>query len=239
MVRLETTVEATMLGNRLIALALALLGLFATAASAADLRGTQSPEETKGEAGFYFVHLGPAGLILDEGAEIYAAGYQIPRGDISVKSHLTFAAEVGYFFTPNVALSFTGGFPPNVKVEAAGSMNGMGRVGETTYGPVTLTAHYHFTGLGRLQPYVGIGPAFMYVFDTKDGLMSSLKLDHAIGVAFQVGADYMITDHWGVFVDVKKALLRTEGTGFIGPAPIRADVKLDPLVIHSGVTYRF
>jgi outer membrane protein len=228
-----------MLGNRLTALALAALGLFATAASAADLRGTQGPEDTPPDAGFFFVHLGPAGLVLDEGAEIYAGGYRIPGGDISVKSHVTFAAEVGYYFTPNIAVSFTGGFPPNVKIEADGSMDGLGRVGATTYGPMTVTAHYHFTGLGRLQPYVGIGPAFMYVFDSKDGLMGTLNIDHAMGVAFQVGADYMINDHWGVFVDVKKAILRTEATGFLGAAPIRTDIKLDPLVLHTGVTYRF
>jgi outer membrane protein len=226
-------------GNRLTALALAVLATFATAASAADLRGTQGPDGTSSDAGFFFVHLGAAGLILDEGAEIYAGGYRISGGDISVKSHLTFAAEVGYYFTPNIAVSFTGGVPPNVKIKADGSMDGLGRVGATTYGPMTLTAHYHFTGWGRLQPYVGIGPAFMYVFDEKDGLMGSLDIDHAIGVAFQVGADYMITDNWGVFVDVKKAILRTEATGFLGPAPIRADVKLDPLVLHTGVTYRF
>ena len=57
-------------------------------------------------------------------------------------------------------------------------MKGIGRLGETTYGPMALTAHYHFTGLGRLQPYVGVGAAFMYVFDEKDGLMGQLNLDH-------------------------------------------------------------
>ncbi len=228
-----------MFRNRLAALALGMMATVATAASAADLRGTQGPEEGPPEPGFFFAHIGPAGLILDESAEIHAAGHRIPGGDISVKSHLTFAVEAGYFVTPNVAVSFTGGLPPNVKVEAAGTMDGMGRVGATTYGPMTLTAHYHFTGLGRLQPYAGVGAAFMYVFDEKDGLMSSLKLDHAIGIAFQVGADYMITDRWGIFVDVKKAILRTEATGFLGPAPIRADIKLDPLVLHTGVTVRF
>src|SRR3712207_5807250 len=111
-----------MLGNRLTALALAVIATFATAASAADLRGTQGPEGTPSKAGFFFVHLGAAGLILDEGAEIYAGGYRISGGDISVKSHLTFAAEVGYYFTPNIAVSFTGGVPPNVKIEANGSM---------------------------------------------------------------------------------------------------------------------
>jgi outer membrane protein len=132
-----------------------------------------------------------------------------------------------------------GGLPPSVKVEAGGTMKGIGRLGETTYGPMALTAPYHFTGLGRLQPYVGVGAAFMYVFDEKDGLMGQLNLDHTMGIAFQVGADYMITDHWGVFVDVKKAILRTEATGTFGPAPVRADVKLDPLVLHTGVTFRF
>lgn len=227
-----------MLRNSLAALALGVLGTFVTSVSAAELRGTQGTEEARGGSGF-FVHLGPAGLMLDESAEIYAAGYRIPGGDISIKSHPTFVVEAGYFINPNIAVSLTGGLPPNIKIEADGTMDGMGRVGATTYGPMTLTAHYHFTGLGRLQPYIGAGPAFMYVFDATDGLMGSLKIKNAVGVAFQVGADYMITDRWGIFVDVKKAILRTEATGFLGAAPIRADIKLDPLVIHTGVNLRF
>ena len=227
-----------MFRNRFAALALGMLAAMTSAVSAADLRGTQGPEEQP-QSGFFFVHAGVAGLVLDEGAEMYAGGYRLQGGDISVESHVTFAAEVGYFFTPNIAVSFTGGLPPSVKVEAAGTMKGMGRIGETTYGPMAVTAHYHFTGLGRFQPYVGVGAAFMYVFDEKDGLMGSLDLDHAMGIAFQVGADYMINDQWGVFVDVKKAILRTDGTGYFGAAPIRADVKLDPLVLHTGVTFRF
>ena len=221
------------------AIALGLAAAYAPAVLAADLRAKQEPRQEPAQTGYFFVHAGVAGLALDEGAEIYAGGYRIPKGDISVESHVTFAVEAGYMFTPNIGVSFTGGFPPSVKIEAAGSMLGMGRVGATTYGPMTLTAHYHFTELGRLQPYVGIGAAFMHVFDETDGLMGKLSLDDAMGVAFQIGADYMITDHWGVFVDVKKAILRTQATGYLGPAPIKADVKLDPLVLHTGVTLRF
>jgi outer membrane protein len=104
---------------------------------------------------------------------------------------------------------------------------------------MTLTAHYHFSGLGRLQPYIGAGPAFMYVFDDKDGIMGDLKIGHTVGFAVQIGADYMITDRWGIFVDVKKAILRTDATGSLGVAPVSADIKLDPLVVHTGVTFRF
>jgi outer membrane protein len=69
--------------------------------------------------------------------------------------------------------------------------------------------------------------------------MNELKVKNTVGIAFQAGADIMVNRHWGVFVDVKKALLRTTATGYLGPAPVKADVKLDPLVLSGGVTYRF
>ncbi len=49
----------------------------------------------------------------------------------------------------------------------------------------------------------------------------------------------MINRHWGAFFDVKKAFLRTTATGDLGGVPVRAKVVLDPLVVHSGLTYRF
>ncbi len=170
-----------------------------------------------------------------------AGGAPVPGGDIAIrpKPHPTFAVEIGYFITPNIAVSFTGGLPPKVNIEAAGTLAGLGRLGSTTYGPMTLTVHYHFTGFGRFQPYVGFGPTFMYVFRASDGLLTDLKINHAVGFAVQAGVDVMITQNWGAFVDVKKAYLRTRATGDLGGAPIRAKVKLDPLVLHAGVTYRF
>ena len=209
-------------------------------ANAADARAVDalaSKQETRPPN--FFVHIGPAGLVLDEDAHIYAAGNSVPGGTIKIKSHVTLAVEAGYFITPNFALSFTGGLPPTVKIQAAGTMDGMGRVGATTYGPMTFTMHYHFTGMGRFQPYIGAGPALMHVFDETDGIMSKLRVRNTAGFAVQVGADYMLSDNWGIFFDVKKAILRTDGTGYLGPVPIKADIKLDPLVVHSGVTFRF
>ena len=230
-----------MLWNRLAALLIGALGaVVAPGAGAADipaLRGTSQKHDTT--APRFFLHVGPAGLILDERAEIYAAGTRVDGGSIKIKSHLTFAVEAGYYLTPNLAVSFTGGLPPNVKIEASGTMDGLGRVGATTYGPTTATLHYHVTEMGRFQPYFGVGPAFMYVFDETDGIMSKLHIKHAVGYAVQAGANYMFTDRLGVFFDVKKAILRTEATGSLGAAPIKADIKLDPLVLHTGVTLKF
>jgi outer membrane protein len=150
-----------MVRNSLAAMALLLpLGVGATHASAADVPAEAPPVELRGPLGFY-VHVGLAGIDLDEGAKINVAGTRIIGGDVSIKPQLTPAVEVGYFFTPELAVSFTGGFPPRIKVEADGTMNGMGLVGRSTYGPMTLTAHYHIQGFGRFQPYLGLGAAFM------------------------------------------------------------------------------
>jgi outer membrane protein len=220
------------------ALVAAALGLSAGAAKSADL--AQAPVAAPAEAPLgFFVHVGPAGLVMSESARMKVAGQPLPGATIAIKSQLTPAVEVGYFVTRNVAVSFTGGFPPLAKIELDSALKPNPTIGKATYGPMTLTAHYHFTNFGPIQPYVGVGPAFMYVFDNDDGLMNELKVKNTVGIAFQAGADIMVNRHWGVFVDVKKALLRTTATGYLGPAPVKADVKLDPLVLSGGVTYRF
>ncbi len=215
------------------------IGMAGVAVASAFAADPSSKNDASADPSGFYVHVGPAGVFLNESASMEAAGQPVAGANISIKSQFTLAVEAGYFLAPNVAISFTGGFPPVAKIEAAGAMDGLGRVGATTYGPMTLTAHYHFTGWGPFQPYVGVGPAFMYVFNDKDGVMTKLKVDNTLGLAFQVGADFMLDSRWGLFFDVKKAILRTTATGFLGPVPIKADVKLDPLVIHSGLTYRF
>jgi outer membrane protein len=221
----------------------AAVGLFVARAHAADLPSVPPPPPAP--LGFsdvplgLYAHVGPAGLIMDEGATLKVAGQKQVGATIAIKSQVTAAVEVGYFVTHNLAVSFTGGIPPLAKIEADGTMKGYPTIGKASYGPMTLTAHYHFLDLGRFQPYVGAGAAYMYVFDDNDGLMNRLKVKEALGFAFQAGADFMIDQHWGVFVDAKKAILRTHATGFLGPMPVKADVKLDPLVLSGGLTYRF
>lgn len=202
------------------------------------LRPTVAPVASSWQSG-WFVHAGPAGLVLNESAKISLGGARVPGASISIDPQLTAAVEFGYFFNPNFAVSFTGGFPPTVDVLGRGTVAGLGKLGTATYGPATLTAHYHFTGFGNIQPYIGAGPTFMYVFNTKDGALSDLKLANAVGFAVQAGVNVMIDRNWGVFFDVKKAYLRSTTTGTLGGIPAKGKVVLDPLVIHTGVTYKF
>ena len=214
------------------------LVLSSSLACAADLFGQPAPLLAANPPSYY-IHVGPGGLILDESAKIAAGGVSVASGNIAVPSQASLLLETGYFVTPNIGVSFTGGIPPLAQFYGTGSLGMLGKLGSAVYGPTALTAHYHFTGLGAFQPYVGGGAVYMVVFKTNDGALTQAHLQNAWGATLQVGADYMINEHWGAFFDVKKAYLRSKATGFLGATPVVAKVKLDPLVLHMGLAYRF
>lgn len=83
-------------------------------AAAADFRPTLPPagEPVADAPGPFYVHVGPGGVFLNEGAKLYANGARIGGASIKAKPQLTAVVEGGYFVTPNWAFSFTGGIPP-------------------------------------------------------------------------------------------------------------------------------
>lgn len=211
--------------NRLALGAIAALSL-TTAANAEDLSR-------------WFVHVGPAEVALETKATVSMAGQAIPGAAVSIAPQWTVEAEVGYFVTPKIAVALAGGFPPTATINASGTLSALGRAGQMTYGPSTLNAQYHFIREGVFQPYVGAGLTVMLVFDTKDAALSNLKVDNAVGSDLQIGSDFMLSPHWGAYVDVKQAFLSTTATGALGGAPVSAKVQLNPAVFNAGAVYRF
>ena len=187
----------------------------------------------------FYLHVGAAGLLYDASAKISAFGNRIPGATVTVNDAPTVAAEVGYFLTSNIAVSVTGGYPPVSKFDGAGTLTGLGKLGKSQGGPAGLSVHYHFMDFGAFQPYIGGGLSMLVTFNAEDGLVTNLKVKHATGGLLQAGFDYMFDKNWGFFFDVKKVYIGTVGRGSLGGVPIKANVTLDPLVFHSGVSYRF
>ena len=188
----------------------------------------------------FFVHAGFSGLFLNEGASVRAFGAKIPGATISIPEQYTFGLEAGYFVTPRFAIAVSGGVPPTARINGAGTVAAVGRLGSILYGPTAVTAQYHFTDFGPFQPYLGVGPTVMFVFSEKDGALKNLKVDSSVGVVGQLGTNYMFNETWGVFVDLKLAYLRTQAKGLLlGATPIKANVRLDPAVVSAGLNYKF
>jgi outer membrane protein len=178
-------------------------------------------------------------VALNENASFTAGGAPVPGANVTIDPQYTLEASIGYYVTPNWTVTFTGGLPPTARVKGAGSIAPLGTLGSALYGPMTLTAEYHFNKDGKFQPYVGAGAAFLLIFKTKDGAVTDLKAEHDVGGAVSAGFDYMITPKTGVYVDARQTWLKTTTTGFLGPNAVIGKVRLDPAAYSVGVVHRF
>ncbi len=185
-----------------------------------------------------YLHVGPGALAFNAGATVKEAGAVIPGGAVKIDANGTLITELGYRWG-HLGVSLTGGFPPIATVVGDGALSPLHTLGRIRYGPTVLTAHYQFTSFGRFQPYIGGGPVFLLIFRNEDGAIQHLNVRDHVGAAVQAGAEYTLSRSWSAFVDAKKAWLMTTATADLGPAPIQARIRLDPIVIASGLSYRF
>lgn len=187
----------------------------------------------------WFVRGGVTQLTLEDVIDLEVAGTDIPGTALDTKSHYTPTVQIGRFIGQNFAAALTVGIPPHIDIKGAGTLEPFGKLAETTYGPATLTLQYRPLREGTFQPYVGAGIAYMMVFSTEDAAFQDVEIDDDLSLALEAGADIMLNDRYGIFIDAKKAFLRTEARGTFGGAPVVGQVKLDPWALSAGLVFRF
>lgn len=198
-----------------------------------------SPAFAQDVAPRWFVRGGVTQLTLADEITLKVAGTKVDNPGMSTKSHYTPTVQIGHFIGRDFAVALTTGIPPHIAIQGAKALAPFGTLAETTYGPATLTAQYRPLHRGAFQPYVGAGAAYMIVFSTKDAAFRDVKIDNDLAPALEAGADIMLSKRFGIFVDAKKAFLRTEARGTFGGAPVVGQVRLDPWALSAGGTFRF
>jgi outer membrane protein len=222
-----------------------------TRANAADL--TPVPEPLPPPAPLFYVHVGALGVFTLPDAQSTGGGFfnflPVLGGQISnvaIRPNYTLGLEAGYFITPNIAIALSAGVPPVAHLKATGlnltGALGTNLLGSVRYGPAMLIAQYHFTNFGPFQPYLGVGAAYVLNFgNISDGILTNLAVDQNFGFVMQAGADWMLTQNWGVYVDVKKVIYSTDVSGDLLNLgiPIRTHVQLDPWAAGAGITFKY
>lgn len=195
------------------------------------------------EPGNFMVHVMGSIVAPDASASnVVVGGVAQAGGDASVSNDIVPTLSMSYFFTPNLAVEAICCFT-NHDAFGQGSIKGAGKIANTWLLPATITAQYHFTGLGPVKPYVGAGASFFYFFSSKSGgalAGTDVDINPAFGVALQVGADLELGNGWYGRLDAKKIFIDTKvnWTNAAGSAA-SADLTVDPLVISAGLGYRF
>jgi outer membrane protein len=159
-------------------------------------------------------------------------------GDTEISNAYVPELDLSWFFTKNIAVEAIAAITPH-DAKATGTSLGTVDLGSVWLLPPTVLLQYHHPFQNGFKPYVGAGINYTIFLneDAPGGTVTSIDYQNALGWALQVGADYMLNEHWLVNVDVKKLFLNTDVS--INNGAIKANVDIDPWIIGAGLGYRF
>ncbi|MBA6117544.1 outer membrane beta-barrel protein [Pseudomonas putida] len=167
--------------------------------------------------------------------------------DSDTQLGLTFA----YMLTDHIGLELLAATPFKHTVGVKGLGGGLdGKLADIKQLPPTLSVQYYpMEPSSRFQPYAGVGINYTLFFDEdlssarKEQGFSNLKLQDSVGIAGQLGMDYMLTDNllinasvWYVDIDTKASV---NGPTALGYSKTKVDVDVDPWVYMVGLGYKF
>ena len=224
----------SLLGASLVALALAAPAAHAYQAGDMILRAgaiTTAPNESSGDLKFDGNKVSGTKATLDSDTQL----------------GLTFA----YMLTDHIGLELLAATPFKHTVGVKGLGGGLvGKLADIKQLPPTLSLQYYpMEPNSRFQPYAGVGINYTLFFDEdlssarKQQGFSNLKLQDSVGIAGQLGMDYMLTDNllvnasvWYVDIDTKASV---NGPTALGYSKTKVDVDVDPWVYMVGLGYKF
>lgn len=186
-----------------------------------------------------YVRLGLTRIAFVDGGALKADGAAIPGAAYDTDPRITATVEAGYFVTSAFSLSVSGTLPAKSKNIADGSLKGVGNLGSDDFSLFTATALYHLNRGGVMQPYVGGGIAYQATWDSDDGAVQNLDISDAHGPVVQGGLEVRVSERVGVYVDAKKAWLKNNATGSLGPSAITARPVLNPFILQAGASFHF
>lgn len=194
----------------------------------------------------------------------FGAGGVFNGASTNISTSVIPMIDLTYFLTKNWAIEAICCVSPH-HVTGVGPIQGASVI-KTWVFPPSLLLQYHFTNFGAFQPYLGVGVNFTAYWGTRAGnqtfpfflpnfpavpsftTATAASITPSWGVVGQAGADYMFNDRWGVNVDIKYIMMEPNahvwavntGTPF-GPLSVPLDlaVKVNPIVVSAGLTYRF
>ncbi|OCT30316.1 OmpW/AlkL family protein [Pseudomonas putida] len=224
----------TLLGASLVALALA------------------APVAHAHQAGDFIMRAGAITTAPNESSsDLKLDGAKVSGTKATLDSDTQLGLAFAYMLTDHVGIELLAATPFKHTMGVKGLGGGLdGKLADIKQLPPTLSLQYYpMEASSKFQPYAGIGINYTLFFDEdlssarKQQGFSNMKLQDSIGLAGQLGMDYMLTDNllvnaavWYVDIDTKATI---DGPSALGVGKTKVNVDVDPWVYMVGIGYKF
>ena len=183
----------------------------------------------------------------EDSSDINAGGTDIAGSKATLDSDTQLGLNFAYMVTDHVGIELLAATPFSHSVGVKGVAPSLdGSLGDIKHLPPTLSAVYYPLETGSaFQPYVGLGVNYTWFFDTEltseaeAKTFNGLDMKDSWGLAYQIGADYMLTDNIMINGQVRYIDIDTTGTTHLGATKVKVDVDVDPFVYMVGLGYKF
>ncbi len=205
------------------------------------------------QAGDWIARGGAAVVDPDESSSVVRLdGAGVADTGLGVTTDTQLGLTLTYMVSDHLAVELLAATPFEHDVTLqGGGLNAVAPTGTTIASvehlPPTLSLQYFFMdATSRWQPYAGIGVNYWMVLDedlsgaAESALAATnLDVDDSVGLALQVGMDFMIDDHWLVNAAVWQIDIDTDASFDSAAGKVSADIDIDPWVYMLSVGYRF
>ncbi|KIV73980.1 Outer membrane protein W precursor [Pseudomonas sp. FeS53a] len=169
-------------------------------------------------------------------------------GKATMSSDTQLGLNFAYMLTDNLAIELLAATPfeHDVKIKGTALAPANGKLGTLKHLPPTLSlVYYPLDPKSAFQPYVGGGINYTWIYDEHVGSQATaagfdnFNAKNSWGLAWQVGADYMLTDN--VMLNAQVRYIDIDTRAYVDYTSVRAkvDVDVDPWVYMVGLGYKF
>ncbi|MCM8740561.1 OmpW/AlkL family protein [Pseudomonas koreensis] len=173
-------------------------------------------------------------------------------GKATMSSDTQLGLNFAYMLTNNIGIELLAASPfeHDVKIKGTALSAANGKLGTLKHLPPTLSVvYYPLEATSPFQPYIGGGINYTWIYDEHVGSeaqsngFSNFKAKNSWGLAWQVGADYMLTDNIMLNAQVRYIDIDTRATvenNAVAPGTrAKVNVDVDPFVYMVGLGYKF
>lgn len=171
-------------------------------------------------------------------------------GKATMSSDTQLGLNFAYMLTDNIGIELLAATPfeHDVKIKGTTLDAANGKLGTLKHLPPTLSVvYYPLDSKSVFQPYVGAGINYTWIYDEHVGSRAStagfdnFRAKNSWGLAWQIGADYMLTD--SLLINAQARYIDIDTNAYVDHPGLgvraKVDVDVDPFVYMVGLGYKF